>query len=98
MRRILIAAVLVAGNAFASQTFRRGEDWVRIFESPCVSAETLMRIDEASRKHFQKAQGVVNHERFFGCWRTVGDTVYIIWEDGDEGIVPKGDLKEDLEV
>jgi hypothetical protein len=72
---------------------RQGLDEVRIFDTACVSAETLIRIPEAERERFGKAQGMFGGQRFFGCWRPLGGDAFILWEDGDQGIVPKGDLK-----
>lgn len=93
----LIATSLVMlfapGLALAYSEARQGDDWVRIFDSPCVSAETLARIPEQSRNTFSKAQGSFSGQKYFGCWRKMGDSVYIMWEDGDQGIVPQEDLK-----
>ena len=88
MRSLLIAAVLAAGPALADSEARQGADWVRIFDSPCVSAQTLVLIPPEARSDFQKAQGVYKGEKFFGCWQKRGGIVYILWEDGDHAIIP----------
>lgn len=97
--RSKICAALIAASfavpAFAGERITRmGKDEARFFDSPCVSAQTLARIPAADRKSFSKAQGIVGGQKFFGCWRPLGNSVYILWEDGDQGIIPNSDIKD----
>lgn len=97
MRRLVFAALLcAASSSFAAKIAQRGDDWVRVYDSPCVSAETIARIPEGDRKGWGKVQGFFGGQKFFGCWRPMGNSTYILWEDGDQGIVPNGDLKEEM--
>lgn len=100
MRAYALALILLLASApaLADSEARQGKDWVRIFDAPCVSAETLGRIPPQAREQFHKAQGVVRGEKFFGCWQWIGDFAYILWDDGDEGAVPKSDFKPVLEI
>ena len=98
-RSILIAATLAAGPAVAGDMIaRQGADEVRLFDSPCVSVETMVRIDPQERDQYRKAQGLFQGQRFFGCWRKNGSIAQILWEDGDQGIVPFVELKPLLEI
>lgn len=99
LRSLIVAAVLsAAGSAVADSEARKGDDVVRIFDTPCVSAETLARIQPHARSMFSKAQGVFGGQKFFGCWVKMDDDVFVIWEDGDRGVIPKADLKPVLEI
>jgi hypothetical protein len=87
MRALVLILLLAAAPAFAAQRIvREGADEVRVFDSPCVSAQTMALIRESERHLYGKAQGTIGGERFFGCWRAFGDSVYILWDDGDGGV------------
>jgi hypothetical protein len=100
MRALILAAALAAAvPAFAvDRVARYGQDEVVVFDSPCVSAETLARINPEHRNRFRKAQGKIDGQRFFGCWMKVGEAVYVLWEDGDQGVIQPGELKPLLEL
>jgi hypothetical protein len=99
MRNFIVAAALVAaGTSFASQTARLGDDWIRIFDSPCVSAETMMRIPPAMRDQFRKVQARIGGQTFFGCYVFRNDAVYVIYDDGDQGVIPLSAFKLDPEA
>lgn len=89
-----VALLVVAAPALGAQrVYTQGSDEVRVFDTPCVSVETLNRIPPNEREGWNKAAGRVSGQRFFGCWRALGDAIYILWEDGDQGVVPLEDLK-----
>jgi hypothetical protein len=94
MRALILILLVAAAPALAGERVaRQGDDEVRVFDSPCVSAETIARMPEGSREGWNKVQGRFGGQRYFGCWRPAGDSVYILWEDGDEGVVPEQVLK-----
>lgn len=100
MRSIVCCAALLcaAFPAMSERIAREGNSEVRIFDTPCVSAETIARIPEERREGWGKAIGVFSGQKFFGCWRKMGEDTYILWEDGDQGIVPAADLKEAMSI
>lgn len=86
--------LLVAASAFAgTRIARKGRDEVRVFDSPCVSAQTLAQIKPEARKDFRKVQGTFGGKLYFGCWVPNAEGVLILWEDGDLGFVPAVELK-----
>jgi hypothetical protein len=96
---ILLLVLLVATGCLAGERVaRQGDDEVHVFDSPCVSAQTIIRIPENAREGWGKMQGRYQGERFFGCWRALGDNILILWEDGDQGLLPVQDFKPVLEV
>jgi hypothetical protein len=93
-----LALALLSVDVHASQSAHQGADWVRIWNSPCVSAETLARIPQEERAAFQKVQGYVGGKLAFGCALQRGNMYFILWEDGDQGVVPASELKQDPEA
>lgn len=98
MRNLVLVVLLAAGAAHASQTAKQGEDWVRIFDSPCVSAQTMAMIPAAMRSQFKKLQARFQGQTYFGCYVVRNGAVYAIYDDGDKGIIPLEAFKDDLEV
>lgn len=102
MRSKICAALIAASFAvpvFAGERVaRQGNDEVRLFDGPCVSAETMARIPANERESFSKAQGVFGGQKYFGCWQPIEGGVHIMWEDGDQGLIPNAELKEVLGV
>jgi hypothetical protein len=100
MRSLVCAALLcAAGSAMsASLIAKQGNDWVRIYNQPCTDEKVLDRIPEPSRKGFQKANAMVGGKVYSACWAAGNGGVHLVYDDGDQGIVPFGDLKEDLGV
>lgn len=94
MRSAILAAILAASPAFADSEAKAGGDWIRIHDSPCVSAQTLALIPEKYRADFRKAQGKLGGEVFFGCWTTLDGVVFILWEDGDQSMIPEQAFKQ----
>lgn len=89
---LLLAACPIGATELVA---RQGDDEVRLFESPCVHAGTLGLIKPEAREKFKKAAGRFSGQMFYGCWRPVGDSAVLVWEDGDQGIIPVTELKPD---
>jgi hypothetical protein len=102
MRRSILFLILLLLTPLAlaeTRVLRQGNDEVRVFDGPCVSAETIGRIPENEREGWKKVQGYINGQRYFGCWRPLDEAfVYILWEDGDQGLIPLTELKPVIEV
>jgi hypothetical protein len=45
---------------------------------------------------FKAATAVVQGNNFAACWRKTGAVAHLLYEDGDQGIVPMSDLKPEL--
>ena len=39
---------------------------------------------------------IVEGRTFTACWRKAANVAHLLYEDGDQGIVPLADLKPDL--
>jgi len=98
MRALILVLLLVAFPAAAGEfVARQGDNEVRVFDAPCVHAGTIGYIPQAARASFKKATGRIDRQMFYGCWRSVGDgnLVHIVWEDGDQDVLPVSQFKPD---
>ncbi len=98
MRYVLLcAAAFAAGPALAQDLVaRQGNDTVRLADGPCTSEQVLARLQPELRSEFRAALAVVEGRTFEACWHPAGDAAHLLYEDGDQGIVPLSDLKPDL--
>ena len=93
----LLCAALVAAPVFAEDLVaRNGNDTVRLSEGPCTSQLVLGRLEPQLHEHYRTASAVVEGTTFAACWRAVGNAAHLMYEDGDQGIVPLSDLKPEL--
>jgi hypothetical protein len=90
------ASVAVA-PAFAQELVaRQGDDSVRLSDGACKSELVLGRIDPGSAGQYRAASAVFQGQRFTACWRMVGNAAHLVYEDGDQGIIPITELKPDM--
>jgi hypothetical protein len=90
-------ATFAVAPAFAQDLIaRQGDDSVRLSEEACKSDLILSRIEPGSAKDFRSASAVFQGQRFQACWRMMGNAAYLVYEDGDQGIIPAGELKPEL--
>lgn len=94
---LLCVAALAAAPAMAQDLVaRQGNDIVRLADGPCTSEQVLARLEPALQSQFKAALAVVEGHTFAACWRKAGDVAHLLYEDGDQGVVPLSDLKPDL--
>lgn len=97
----LILAVLVscvADKARADAEARQGNDSVRLTEAPCTNAAVLALLKPEAVEHFRAASAVFNGQHFEACWRVSEGVVFLVYEDGDQGVIPVGALHQIKEV
>lgn len=99
---IKTAVVCAAVAAFAAPSFaqemiaRQGDDSVRLSDNACRSELVLQRLDPAAAEEYKAASAVFQGQRFTACWRIMGNVAHLVYEDGDQGIIPVHELKPDL--
>ena len=94
---LLCAAALAAAPAMSQDLVaRQGNDTVRLADGPCTSQQVLARLRPELHSEFKAAMAVVEGRSFEACWRPAGNAAHLLYEDGDQGIVPLTDLKPDL--
>ena len=97
MRAILLLAALAAAPAISGTLVaRQGADSVRLDEAPCTSKPVLGRIEPAQQAKYRAATATVQGQMFEACWRMTPNGAHLLYEDGDQGLVPASDLKPEM--
>jgi hypothetical protein len=90
-------ATFAVAPAFAQDLVaRQGDDSVRLSDASCKSELILSRLEPGQAKEFRAASAVFQGQRFQACWRMMGNAAYLVYEDGDQGIIPAHELKPDM--
>lgn len=83
------AALLAAAPAFAEEVVAsNGADSVRLSDSTCSSQKILEQIEPAMRDQLKDATASIDGQTFKACWVVDGQVAHLVYEDGDEGMVP----------
>ncbi len=100
MKAVAFCAALAAfavAPAFAQELVaRQGDDSVRLSDTACKSELVLGRLEPAAAGEYRAASAVFQGQRFNACWRMVGNAAHLVYEDGDQGIIPANELKPEL--
>ena len=97
MKLFILCAALAASSAFADDLVaRQGNDSVRLAETPCTNSEVLGHVPPQVRTEFRAASAQVEGKTFTACWRKSGGSAHLVYEDGDQGLIPLSDLKPEL--
>lgn len=98
MRTLLICVALAAAAPTFAQDLvaRQGEDSVRLNDAPCTSELVLGRLEPQQKEDYRQASAVVGGQTFQACWRQMGTAAHLMYEDGDQGLIPLADLKPEL--
>jgi hypothetical protein len=91
---LLCAAALLAAPAMADELVAsNGNDSVRLSDGPCTSQQVLDQLDPSLRPAMHDASAVVQGQTFKACWVVHGDAAHLLYEDGDQGLIPLSDFK-----
>jgi hypothetical protein len=86
---LLCAAALLAAPAMAEEVVAsNGADSVRLSDAQCSSQTILQQVDVAMRDRLKDATATIGGQQFKGCWIVDGQVAHLVYEDGDEGLVP----------
>jgi hypothetical protein len=97
MRLIVLCAALAAAPVFAGDLVaRQGGDTVRLGDRPCTSERVLALLAPGLHPEYKAATATVQGNTFTACWRKAGGVAHLLYEDGDQGIVPMAELKPEL--
>jgi hypothetical protein len=95
MKRLLIAALAagLAVSAHADLVGTNGVDTVRLTDAPCpekIAAQAPPYLRDKMRAAIADVAGT----RYEACWALVAPgAVGLVYEDGDQGLVPFSDFK-----
>jgi hypothetical protein len=89
------AAALAAAPALADELVAtNGQDSVRLSDQPCSSDLVLAKVTPRFREMLKDANAVVDGQPFRACWIVDGDAAHLLYEDGDQGLIPLSDFKQ----
>jgi hypothetical protein len=92
---LLCAAALIAAPALADEMVAsNGQDSVRLTDKPCASEQVLQRVTPKVRDMMRDANATVGGQQFHACWVVDGDSAHLLYEDGDQGLIPLADFKQ----
>lgn len=90
-------AAFAAVPVFAEELVaRQGSDSVRLSDSACSSELVLGRIEPTAKDEYRAATAQFQGQNFVACWRVMGNVAHLVYEDGDQGIIPIQELKPDV--
>ena len=94
---ITLCAALALAPAFAEDLVaREGNDSVRLASAPCENQTVLKLVEPNTHSEYKAATATVQGQSFVACWRAMGNVAHLVYEDGDQGIIPIGELKAEL--
>ena len=97
MRVVLLCAALAAAPAMAGDMVaRQGGDTVHLADAPCTSPKVLSRLEPKLQDQFKAATATVQGRTYAACWHLTRAGAHLLYEDGDQGLVPLSDLKPEL--
>ena len=92
---VCAAAALLAAPAMADELVAsNGKDSVRLLDKPCTSEKVLVQLRPGFRDVLRQANAVVAGQTFEACWIVRGDSAHLLYEDGDQGLIPLTDFKQ----
>lgn len=98
----VLCAALLGTAAAQAQTqdlvVNEGADSIRFTDAACSSEAVLNRIEPDARSLFRTASATLQGQRYTACWSIVSTAVYLVYEDGDQGLVPVSKLKVPLDI
>jgi hypothetical protein len=95
-RALMFVAVLAASLAMADDLVAsKGDATVRLTQGECFDV-VLAILRPELRDRVKAAHATVGGKQYRACWmvRSDGD-IGLLYEDGDEGLVPRADLKRE---
>lgn len=95
---VLCAALLGAAAHAEDLVLNDGQDSIRFKDAACASEAVLNRIEPEARALFRSASATLQGQRYAACWSLLATSVYLVYEDGDQGIVPVSKLKVPVDI
>jgi hypothetical protein len=97
VKAAFLCIALAAAPVFADELVaRQGNDSIRLAEAPCASTQVLSQLQPQQREEYRAASAVVQGTTYTACWRVMGNAAHLLYEDGDQGIIPLAELKREL--
>ena len=92
---LLCAAALLAAPAFAEEVVAtNGDDSVRLSDAQCSNEKVLELVPSGMRTYLRDATAVIQGQSLKACWVVNGPAAHLLYEDGDQGIVPLAEFRK----
>jgi hypothetical protein len=105
MKKTLMLAMAVALLLGACATThadsvvaRNGNNAVRLIDQPCSNEGVLKKLAPAMRARMRDADALVEGNRYHACWIVEGNSAHLLYDDGDQGLIPLADFHPELGV
>jgi hypothetical protein len=100
MRALILALALALCTPLAyagDMVAKDGEDTVRLSELPCP-VDVLKVLPQGTRGHYRAAFVQFQGKSYDACWTKYGQSAHLVYPDGDQGLIPFSDFKQDVGV
>lgn len=98
----LVSAAALTATAAQAQTTDlvayQGTNAIRLTEAACTDDAVLQQLAPELRPYFRSAWAQVEGKRYNACWGTLPTAVILVYEDGDQGLVPLSDLRVPMDI
>jgi hypothetical protein len=98
MKSLLILLAAASFTVHADEIARQGEDWVRFTEKPCTNATILANPLVVAPDKWRDASTFLFGQHYAACWQDIGYAKHLVYEDGDQGLIPAADVKPLTEI
>lgn len=92
---LLCVAALIAAPAIAEEVVAtNGSDSVRLSDAQCSVEKVLELVPASMRTQLRDATAVIQGQSLKACWVVNGRAAHLLYEDGDQGIVPLTEFRK----
>lgn len=94
MRAIVFGLLLAAGPVCADSIARSGSDWIRLSLNPCEGkAAEVIRAAGGDPLAFRAGYARISGQEFAACWQPVDGGALLVYDDGDQSVIPAAEFK-----
>ena len=75
-----------------------GNSTVHFDSAACTNTAVLSHVEASAHEQFRMALAELKGQTFRACWRVTPIGAHLVYEDGDQGLIPLAALKEPVNV
>lgn len=94
----LCASLSMASAIAAELVSYHDGNTIRLADGACTSEKVLNQVEPEFRTQLRAASANLKGKHFAACWHITPAGAHLIYEDGDEGLVPLSRLKRLLSI
>lgn len=90
----VLCAAMVGASAMATELVSyQGKNVIHLADGACTSETVLNRLEPEMQGQFMAASAELDGATYKACWRATPAGAQLIYEDGDQGMVPMERIK-----